>query len=243
MPAETRSLEGSVFAITGASSGIGRETARLLVEAGAKVSLGARRIDRLNDLVEELGSDNALAVEMDVTSTQDNNDFIYKTLQRFNRFDGVIANAGLGHYGGISDISDADVANMINVNFTGTVWTVRAAVPELRKAGGGDIIIVSSVAGLRGGATQAVYGGTKYAQVGLADCMNRELTPEGIRVTAICPAGTHTEFAIGAGRTEGDPLLEDYLRPSDVAFQIVTALQQPRRMRTSLWAVWPMSQS
>jgi NAD(P)-dependent dehydrogenase (short-subunit alcohol dehydrogenase family) len=65
-------------------------------------------------------------------------------------------NFGLGHYGGISDNSDADVANMINVNYTGTVWTVRAAVPELRKAGGGDVVIVASVAGLRGDANEAV---------------------------------------------------------------------------------------
>jgi 3-oxoacyl-[acyl-carrier protein] reductase len=242
MPAESRSLKGTVVAITGASSGIGRETARLLVQAGAKVSLGARRLDRLNALVEELGSDDALAVEMDVTSVDDNNEFVAKTLDRFGRLDSMVSNAGVGHFGGISEISDADVANMINVNFTGSVWTVRAAIPEFRRAGGGDVVIVSSVAGLRGGVNQAIYGGTKYAQVGLAECLNRELTSEGIRVTAICPAGTSTEFAIGAGRTEGDPALEDFLRPSDIAFQIVTVLQQPRRMRTTLWASWPMAQ-
>jgi len=233
---------GTVIAITGASSGIGREAARLLVEAGAKVSLGARRLDRLNALVDELGTDNALAVEMDVVSPEDNNRLIANTLSKFGRLDGVVANAGLGYYGGISDNSDADVANMINVNYTGTVWTVRAAVPELRKAGGGDVIIVASVAGLRGDANEAVYAGTKFAQVGLAGAMDRELSSEGIRVTAICPAGVNTEFAIGSGRTEGDPALEDFLRPSDVAFQIVTALQQPRRLRTTLWAIRPMSQ-
>lgn len=243
MPAESRSLEGTVIAITGASSGIGRETARLLVEAGAKVALGARRLDRLNALVEELGSDNALAVEMDVTTPKANIELIARTLGTFGRLDSVVANAGLGHYGGISDNSDADLTNMINVNFTGTVWTVRAAVPELRKAGGGDVVIVASVAGLRGGANEAVYAGTKFAQVGLAGSMDRELSPEGIRVTAICPAGTHTEFAIGAGRTEGDPALENLLRPSDVAFQIVTTLQQPRRLRTTVWATWSMAES
>ena len=242
MTAESRSLMGTVIAITGASSGIGREAARLLVEAGAKVSLGARRLDRLNALVDELGTDNALAVEMDVVSPEDNNRLIANTLSKFGRLDGVVANAGLGYYGGISDNSDADVANMINVNYTGTVWTVRAAVPELRKAGGGDVIIVASVAGLRGDANEAVYAGTKFAQVGLAGAMDRELSSEGIRVTAICPAGVNTEFAIGSGRTEGDPALEDFLRPSDVAFQIVTALQQPRRLRTTLWAIRPMSQ-
>ncbi|HZK58859.1 MAG TPA: SDR family oxidoreductase [Cryobacterium sp.] len=240
MPAESRSLTGTVIAITGASSGIGRETARLLVEAGARVALGARRLDRLTALVDELGADNALAVEMDVTRPQDNNDFIARTLDKFGRIDSVVANAGLGHYGGISDNSDAELANMINVNYAGTVWTVRAAVPELRKAGGGDVVIVASVAGLRGDANEAVYAGTKFAQVGLAGSMDRELSPEGIRVTAICPAGVNTEFAIGSGRTEGDPALEDFLRPEDVAFQIVTALQQPRRLRTTLWAMWPM---
>jgi NADP-dependent 3-hydroxy acid dehydrogenase YdfG len=243
MPAESRSLEGTVVAITGASSGIGREAARLLVEAGAKVALGARRLDRLNALVDELGAENALAVEMDVTSPQANNDFIAKTLGAFGRLDSVVANAGLGHYGGISDNSDADMANMINVNFAGTVWTVRAAVPELRKAGGGDIIIVASVAGLRGDANEAVYAGTKFAQGGLAGAMDRELTREGIRVTALCPAGVNTEFAIGSGRAEGDPVLETFLHPADVAFQIVTALQQPRRLRTTLWAMWPMPYS
>jgi len=178
---------GNVIAITGASSGIGREAARLLVEAGAKVALGARRLDRLNALVEELGSDNALAVEMDVTVPQDNNGFIAQTLAKFGRLDSVVANAGLGHYGGISDNSDADMANMINVNFTGTVWTVRAAVPQLRKAGGGDVVIVASVAGLRGDANEAVYAGTKFAQVGMAGAMDRELSPEGIRVTCHLP--------------------------------------------------------
>jgi 3-oxoacyl-[acyl-carrier protein] reductase len=243
MPAEQRSLKGTVVAITGASSGIGRETARLLVESGAKVALGARRLDRLNALVEELGADNALAVQMDVTNPADNSKFIASTLSTFGRLDSVVANAGIGFYGGISDNTDEDLARMIDVNVAGTAWTVRAALPEFRKSQGGDVVIVASVAGLRGGADEAVYAGTKFAQIGMAGSMDRELSPEGIRVTAICPAGTHTEFAIGTGRTEGDPALDDYMNPTDVAFQIVTALQQPRRLRTGIWTTWSMAQS
>jgi NADP-dependent 3-hydroxy acid dehydrogenase YdfG len=242
MPVKSRDLKGSVIAITGASAGIGRETARLLVEAGAKVALGARRLDRINELVKELGEDNALAYKMDVASPEENRKFIEKTVEKFGRLDSVVANAGVGYYGGISDISDDELTNMINVNYSGTIWTVRAAVPELRKNGAGDIVIVSSVAGFRGGANEAVYAGTKFAQVGLAGSLDRELTPEGIRVTAICPAGTKTEFAIGAGRTEGDPALDDYMDPADVAFQVVTVLQQPRSIRTSVWATWSMTQ-
>jgi NADP-dependent 3-hydroxy acid dehydrogenase YdfG len=242
MPAQSRNLKGNVIAITGASSGIGRETARLLVEAGAKVALGARRLDRLNELVKELGKDNAVAVQMDVTSPEENRNFIAKTIETFGHLDSVVANAGIGCYGGISDISDDELTNMIAVNYAGTIWTVRSAVPEFRKSGAGDIVIVSSVAGFRGGADEAVYAGTKFAQIGLAGSLDRELTPEGIRVTAICPAGTKTEFAIGSGRTEGDPALNDYMSPVDVAFQIVTTLQQPRNIRTSVWTTWSMAQ-
>jgi len=243
MPAENRKLAGTVVAITGASSGIGRETARLLVEVGAKVSLGARRLDRLNVLVDELGAENALAFELDVTDSEACQAFAARTVEHFGRLDSIVANAGIGYYGGISDNSDADLANMIAVNFTGTVWSVRAAIPHLRAARGGDVVIVSSVAGLRGGADEGVYAGTKFAQVGLAGSLDRELRAEGIRVTAICPAGVETEFAIGSGRTEGDPALADYLRPADVAHQIVTVLQQPRRLRTAVWSIWPMAQS
>ena len=145
--------------------------------------------------------------------------------------------------GGIMETSDERLAEMMQTNFAGTVWTVRAAIPEmLRTTGGGDIVIVSSAAGLRGGADEAVYAGTKFAQVGLAGAMDRELREQGIRVTAICPAGVETEFAIGDGRTAGDPALGDYMRAEDVAFAIVTVLTQPRRVRTTIWSLWSMGQ-
>lgn len=242
MSVERRDLRGTVVAITGASSGIGRATARQLVEAGALVAVGARRLDRLRALSDELGAANVLPVELDVTQPASNADFIRRTVERFGRIDSVVANAGLGLYGGVSERSDQELANMIDVNFAGTVWTVRAAVPALRAEGAGDIVIVASVAGLRGGADEAVYAGTKFAQVGFAGAIDRELRADGIRVTTICPAGTSTEFAIGAGRTLGDPALESYLTPDDVAFQIVTSLRQPRRLRTSVWASWSMAQ-
>jgi NADP-dependent 3-hydroxy acid dehydrogenase YdfG len=243
MPAEKRDLTGTVVAVTGASSGIGAATARLLGEAGARVVLGARRVDRLHALVSEIGEDRALAVKLDVQSPAQCRAFVEQAVSRFGRLDSLVANAGIGLYGGIEDSSDDDLTRMIEVNFSGTVWSVRAAVPQLRRQGdGGDLVLVSSVAGLRGGADEAVYSGTKFAQVGLAGSLDRELREQGIRVTAICPAGVETEFAIGAGRTEGDPALAAYLRPEDVAFQIVTVLEQPRRLRTTLWAMWSMGQ-
>ena len=243
MPLELRDLEGQVIAITGASSGIGRELARQLADAGAKVAIGARRAERLNAIVDELGADSVLAVPTDVRVATDLQTFIKATVHRWGHLDSLVASAGIGAYGSIMDGSDDDIANMVNVNVLGTVWAIRAAVPALRAAGGGDIVIVSSVAGIRGDANEAVYAATKFAQLGLADSTDKELRPDGIRVTAICPAGIKTEFAIGHGRTENDPTLDTYLLPEDIAFEIVTTLRQPRRLRTTRWITWSMEQS
>jgi len=102
--------------------------------------------------------------------------------------------------------------------------------------------VIASVAGLRGGANEAVYAATKFAQVGLAGALDRELAPKGIRVTTLCPAGTRTEFAMGYGRSSGMPGLEDMLDPRDIAMAALTVLRQPRRMRTQLWSMWSMSE-
>jgi NADP-dependent 3-hydroxy acid dehydrogenase YdfG len=242
MPAEIRDLTDTVVAVTGASAGIGAATARLLVEAGARVALQARRVERLDDLVAELGADRAVAVAGDVRDPAAAAALADAAVQRFGRMDSIVINAGLGMYGGILDPTDEDLQTMTRTNIEGTVWAARAAVRSFRRAGSGDIVIVASVAGLRGGADEAVYAATKFAQVGFAGALDREVRTDGIRVTAVCPAGVETEFAIGAGRTEGDPALADYLRPEDVAFAVVTVLRQPRRVRTTQWQLWSMGQ-
>lgn len=243
MTYQLRDLSGTVVVITGATAGIGAAAARQLVEAGARVALGGRRADRLDALVAELGPDRTVGVPMDVRVPADNARLVAAAVDTWGRLDSVVANAGMGLYGSILDHSDAEVERMIDTNYDGTVWTVRAAVPVLLAAGGGgDVVIVSSVAGLRGGGDEAVYAGTKFAQVGLAGALDRELREHGIRVTAICPAGVETEFALGTGRTAGDPALADYMRDHDVAFTIRTVLEQPRAVRTTLWALWSMGQ-
>lgn len=234
-------LTGTVVAVTGASSGIGAATARSLVDAGASVVVGARRRQRLDELASELGERVATAV-CDVRRVEDSLALVETALERFGRLDTLVANAGIGAYGGILDLTDEQLTAIMDTNLPGTVWPIRAAVPVMQEAGGGDIVIVSSVAGLRGGADEAVYAATKFAQVGLAGALDRELREHGIRVTAICPAAVKTEFAIGAGRDDGDPALDDYLQPEDVAHAIRTVLEQPRRMRTTLWSMWSMAQ-
>ncbi len=237
-----RDLTDTVIAITGATSGIGRETARQLVAEGAQVALGGRRADRLESLVAELGADRAVGVAMDVRSPADNSRLIAAAVDRWGKLDSVVPNAGIGLYGGILDRTDEELSVMMETNFAGTVWTVRAALPAMLAAGGGDVVIVSSVAGFRGGADEAVYAATKHAQVGLAGSLDRELREQGVRVTLICPAGTATEFAVGTGRVPDDPRFADYLTPGDVATAVVTTLRQPRTLRTSVWTLWSMGQ-
>ncbi len=237
MVAEHRSLVDDVVVITGATSGIGAATAEQLVAAGARVVLGARGEDRLAALVGRLGRDKAIGVPSDVRNAHDMQVLVDAGVAGFGRVTGLIANAGIGAYGGIQDHDDELLTRMIETNLSGTVWAVRAAVPALL-AEGGDVVIVASVAGLRGGGHEAVYAATKFGQVGLAGALDRELRPKGIRVTAVCPAGVATEFAMGLGRTPDMAGLHDLLQADDIAHAITTVLQQPRRMRTTLWAMW-----
>jgi NADP-dependent 3-hydroxy acid dehydrogenase YdfG len=249
MPYETtRSLDGTVVAITGASAGIGASAAYALVDAGARVAVSARREDRLAKIVSDLGDDKVVPVVGDVRRPDLNDALVRAAVDRWGRLDTMVANAGIGAYGGILDLDDDALTEMVETNYLGTVWSARSAVRQFRaqkengQGDGGDLIIVSSVAGFRGGADEAVYAGTKHAQVGLGGSLDRELRAEGIRVTLICPAGTATEFAIGAGRTEGSPELDAYLRPDDVAHAIRVVLEQPRSVRTTVWQMWSMQQ-
>ncbi len=231
-----RDLNGTVVAITGASAGIGAATARALHGEGASVVVGARRRERLDALADELGG-GVTVVEMDVREPQDSRRLVEAALEEHGRLDALVANAGIGAYGGIMDLTDEQLAVMMDTNIAGTVWPIRAAVPTFLEAGGGDIVIVASVAGLRGAGDEAVYAATKFAQVGLAGGLDRELREQGIRVTTIAPGGTATEFAMGSGRTPDMPGLDDMLRAEDVAAAIVTVLRQPRSMRTLLWSM------
>jgi 3-oxoacyl-[acyl-carrier protein] reductase len=231
-----RDISGLTVAITGASAGIGEATARAVVAQGASVVLGAHRVDRLEALADELGSSAAI-VEMDVREPADSQRLVQEAHARFGGLDALVANAGIGAYGGIMDLTDDKLKTMMDTNVAGTVWPIRAAVPGFVEQGGGDIVIVASVAGIRGNGDEAVYAATKFAQVGLAGGLDRELRESGVRVSTICPGGTATEFAMGAGRTPEMPGLADMMSAENVAEAVVTVLQQPLSMRTLIWSM------
>jgi NADP-dependent 3-hydroxy acid dehydrogenase YdfG len=239
---ETREIAGTVVAVTGATSGIGAATATQLVKAGAKVVATGRREERLRALRQALGHDQLEVVSGDVREPQTSRRLAEAAVSRWGRLDSLVLSAGIGRYGGILDGTDEQLSEMIEANLSSTVWGVRAAVPHML-ADGGDIIIVASVAGLRGGGHEPVYAATKFGQVGLAGAIDRELRTNGIRVTAICPAAVATEFAMGAGRTPDMPELAEWMRPDDVAAAIVYTLTQPRRLRTTQWAMWSAAES
>jgi len=241
MTYQLQDLAGKVVVITGATAGIGAATARQLVEQGCKVVLNARSDQRLQQMVTDLGP-NAIFVSGDCSDPDISREIAKTAIAKFGTIDAVVPNAGIGFYGSILDHSDDEINRMMRTNYEGTVHIIRACLPTMLEKKSGDVVIVASVAGFRGGSNEAIYTGTKHAQVGFAGALDRELRAKGVRVALVCPAGVETEFALGAGRTEGDALLKTYLRPDDVGFQVIQILRQPRSVRTHIWTLWSMQQ-
>lgn len=236
-------LEGKVFAITGASRGIGAATALALAREGCRLGLGGRDEAALEEVVRgvsEAGGE-AVAVQCDVRRYGDCERLVSETTGRFGGLDGLVANAGVGAYGGLLDLSPVQIDEMLDTNARGTIYSVRAALPALLD-GGGDLVIVASVAGLKGLPNESVYCASKHAQVGFAEALDHELRPRGIRVTAMCPGGVATEFAFGAGRTPDMPELREMMSADQVAEAIVFALRQDPQLRTLRLVMRPMSE-
>ena len=239
-----RSLHEKVFAITGASRGIGAATARLLAREGCKLGLGGRdeaALEKVVRGVSEAGGE-AVTVECDVRRYENCERLVSETVGRFGRLDGFVANAGVGAYGGLLELSLQQIDDMRDSNARGTVYSVRAALPALLENGGGDLVIVASVAGLRGLPNESVYCASKHAQVGFAEALDHELRPKGVRVTTICPGGVATEFAFGAGREPGMPGLKEMMSSDQVAEAIVFTLRQDPELRTLRLVMRPMGE-
>jgi short-subunit dehydrogenase len=185
-----------VVAITGASAGIGRATAIRLARDGAAVAICARRADRLADVAEAVraaGGD-PLPIVADVTREADMEQFVAATVDRFNRIDVIVCNAGFGIAGAIDEVTPDQMQRLIDVNFTGTYLAARAALRVFRRQGYGHVIVVSSIVGKRGVPYMGAYAATKFAQVGLAECLRAEVAGSHIRVSVVYPVSTETEF-------------------------------------------------
>ena len=242
---EAESLQDAVVVVTGAASGIGAATARALVRSGARVVAGDVREDALAGIADECG-DRVVSCAGDVGDPATADALIAAAVHSWGQLDAVVANAGVGYFGGLEDISPDQIVRMTTTNFLGTVWLTRSALRHFRAADRpGDVVIVASVAGLGGGAAnEAVYAATKAAQIQFATSTAREVRSEGIRLSVIAPAAVNTHFATATGRFgDRSPEEADFIRPEDIADAAVTALQQPRHIRTALWSIWSLAEA
>ena len=181
------SLNGKVIAITGGAGGIGETTARMAHAQGASVVITDREAGPVEAIAESLG-ERAAGLAVDVTRREDSERMVATALERFGRLDAVFLNAGIeGEVGPFDSRSDAAWEKVFTVNVHGVRFGVEAALPALRKAGGGSIVITSSVAGVRGAAGLSPYVSSKHAVVGMMRCLAAELGPEGIRVNTLNP--------------------------------------------------------
>lgn len=228
-------LDEKVVLVTGASGGVGAATARLLVEQGAKVALASRRGD-------DLGIPGALGRHCDVRDPRQLDALVSETVDRFGSLDGVVVNAGVGAYGAFLDLDPDWLEEMVDTNVKGTLYTVRAALPHLLRSREADLVVVASVAGLRGPEGEAVYAATKFAQVGFMRALDHELWNCGVRCSTICPGGIATEFAMGRGRTPDDPDLAGFMSAAEVAAEIVHAITRPRSQRVLETTLLPMGE-
>jgi NADP-dependent 3-hydroxy acid dehydrogenase YdfG len=192
----SNNIAGKVVVITGASSGLGEATTRLLSAQGASVALGARRVDRLKSLVDELtkGGGKALAVATDVTNSDQVKQLVDAAVQTFGRIDVMINNAGLMPHSPLERLKIDDWNRTIDVNIKGVLYGIAAALPYMKEQKAGHIINVSSVAGHKVGRGGAVYSATKTAVRVISEGLRQEVKPYNIRTTVISPGAVATEL-------------------------------------------------
>jgi len=226
-------LQGKVVLITGASAGIGQASARALAHEGAKLVLTARRKERLEQLVAEakkLGTE-AVTVIGDAREEETAKQAVAAALKAFGRIDILINNAGMGNYKNLVDTSAGDYDQMMDSNVRTSFLFARHTVPVMIQQHSGTVLMISSMAGVYGFAGEAVYCASKFAQVGFAQGLDKELRPHGIKVGTICPGGVKTEFALGLGRTEASVKESAMLEAEDVAQAVLFACTQPAGAR------------
>lgn len=231
----TDNIKGKVVVITGASSGLGAETARHLVKAGAKVMLGARRLERLQALAGELGLLNDAAFKMDVTDREQVKALVEHAVKLYGRIDVMINNAGLMPLAPLEMLRFDEWNRCIDVNIKGVLWGIAAALPYFKAQKSGHFINVSSVAGHTISTGGAIYSATKYAVRVISEALRKEVKPYHIRTTVLSPGAVDTELPGSVGAPGVNLAIADYYKqnaiPADsFARCVLFAMSQPQNV-------------
>ena len=243
-------IKGQVVVITGASSGIGYATAIAIAKAGAKVAVGARRVDKLEQLkkdIEKIGGE-CITISCDVTKRNDCENLINAAIKKWNRIDILVNNAGLMPLSFVKNLKIDEWDRMIDVNIKGVMYCTAAAIPHMLAQKSGHIVNISSIAGRVVFPAGSVYCATKFAVWAFSEGLRQELSVRNnIRVTTIEPGIVDTELT----NTITDKSLEAFvnhsktiqsLKAEDIANSILFALQSPAHMNVNEITIRPTTQ-
>jgi meso-butanediol dehydrogenase / (S,S)-butanediol dehydrogenase / diacetyl reductase len=237
-------LSNKVSLVTGASRGIGRASALALAREGSAVVVAARTKKDLEALVKEIGAQGGRAkyVVCDVTNSSDVHSCVGQTIDAFGRIDILVNNAGIGGYRPFLEWSEADYDRIMATNAKSSWLFTKEVLPHMLDQGGGNVVMLSSVAGLQGYPTEGIYCMSKFAQVALAQSLDREFFQKNIKVSLVCPGGVETHFAMGDGRTPGGANLAGFSAAEDVAEAVLLAVLPRERTRVVNVILRPMNE-
>ncbi|WP_371068850.1 SDR family oxidoreductase [Sediminibacillus sp. JSM 1682029] len=239
-------LNEKVVVITGASSGIGEATARLLASLGVHLVIGARRMERLEALASDILSDGGSVVvqQLDVTELEQMQAIIRLAQSRFGRVDAIVNNAGVMPLSPLEALKIEEWNRMIDVNIRGVLHGIASGLPVMKKQGYGHFINIASTGAYEVSPTAAVYCATKYAVRAITDGLRQETVGQDIRVTLLSPGVTESELADSITDNDARDFMKEYRRTAlpatAIARAIVYALEQPENTDVSEVVIKPM---
>ena len=236
-------LKGKIALITGGSRGIGKAIALALAEEGVNVAITGRNEEKLKAVVQEIeqkGVKSAYAV-FDITSKTEVYGALEKLQKDFGKIDVLVNNAGIAAFGGILEMEDEKWEEIVKTNLFGAYYVVKAVVPSMVERKTGDIINISSTAGLKGNAMTSAYSASKFGLIGMSESRMLELRKQNIRVTTLMPSTIASDMSKEVLKiTDGNP--EKVLQPEDFAEFVVDLLKLNKRAmlaNASLWSTNP----
>ncbi|WP_405152293.1 oxidoreductase [Paenibacillus sp. FSL K6-0108] len=243
--------EPKVWLITGCSTGFGRHIAQQAIDAGYKVVVTARNVEQVTDLTAG-HEEQVIALPLDVTSPEQIRNVVDRTIEKFNRIDVLVNNAGIGYFSSVEESVEEETRKMFEVNFWGLMHVTNAVLPYMRSQKSGHIINFSSIGGLTSFPTLGYYHATKYAVEGISESLSQELAPFNIHVTLMEPSSFRTDWGgrssaktdtnipelkesivgqmlqgiqLGAGQEAGDPA-----KAAEAVIKVVETTEPPLRL-------------